>query len=857
MSANKIDGNVMADQKQLKMSLNTPLMRQYLEVKKRYKKEVLFFRMGDFYEMFLDDAIYTAEVLNIVLSKRGDNIPMCGIPHHSWSKYVHKILEKGRNIAICEQLEDPQEVSGRIIKRDVIRILTPGSIFEEELIDQNIQSRIASLYLLEKNESDQKNIYSLAVGEISTGDLILDRCNYSEIENKISFCNIKEMILPGKEISIDIQNIPCQLRYYNLGRSFIEKKIMDVFQISNLSVMELKEAEMNALYFLFHYIEEIAPRTKIEWQKPIREYKKSKMILDGSAIKMLEILKNQEGDQEGSLISILDHTKTVAGRRYLSGLLTSPLKDVVTIQSLYDTVDFFLEEKELRYSFQRELKGIKDIIRILHHLHNSPKMHHLNGLYYSLKAIQNIKKCLNQFKKPLPQKLLMDWEEIPLKMNPLDILEDILYLEKLPSFLDERRCIRFGYSEKLDEAFRLSESAHEILAEFEANEKEKYNLSSLKIRHSRTIGYFIEISKIMASKAPKHYVKRQTLTNAERFTMKELTELEDRILNAKEKIIAMQKSIVDQLVKDILLYTKELRKWTSMVSFLDVMISFAEVAFQNNYVRPQIEEGDELILKSSRHPVVEALFKEEVFISNDVHLNSTNRHLAILTGPNMSGKSTFVRQVGLIQIMAQAGSFIPAESAHLTIVDRIFTRIGAYDRLFKGESTFYVEMLECARIFENYTVNSLILLDEVGRGTSTFDGVSIARAIIEYLNTNKKGKVKTLFATHFTELADIIEPENGIVGLTVEVIEEDEQVVFLRKITDGIADKSYGIYVAELAGLPKEIVLRASELLGKLESSSLWKAVHPQKSSSFKKQGKYRKSTVGSIPEQLTIFKDD
>ena len=825
---------------------DTPMMRQFLSIKEKYPNEILFFRMGDFYEMFLDDAVYASRVLDIALTKRGDDVPMCGIPHHSWQNYVLKILQSGKNIAICEQVEDPKKVQNRIVRREVVRILTPGTIFEEELINKS-HTLLASVF-----PYDEESM-SLVLCDLSTRELWLDFTKNEELGGHLTSRFVTEVLIT-KDVKSIFQNydlnytkgFQLQMRDYHYTEVDVEKHLKNAFNFINsaisLASLELSIAEITNLYRIFSYIEETAPCLNIKWQYPKKLYTQKNMQLDDTALLTLEILKDQEGNETASLFSILNKTQTSGGKRMLREMLLTPSLNKQEIEERYSLVDFFISQNALRQNIIRYLREIKDSMRILNYLAHTPKVYHLGSLLQTLQALQKIKNLFEQNNATdqvlhpiLKKEWLNNKGEFPHEEFPHEVLkrlETTLFTQDLPPLLDERRFVKEGFSEELDQLFHLAGSAHKVMSDFEKKEQAKWGISTLKIRYSRMIGYYIEISKGLASKAPEHYKRRQTLTNAERFTLDDLIELESKILNAKEKVIVKQKEIFDELITYILSQTDIIIKWAYKVYFLDVIISLTEVAIKNKYVRPTIREDGELILKNSRHPVVESLFKEEIFVSNDAHLNQTKRHLAILTGPNMSGKSTYIRQIGLIQIMAQIGSFVPASQAELSLVDRIFTRIGAYDRLFRGESTFFVEMLECAKIFRNYTKDSLILLDEVGRGTSTFDGVSIARSMLEYLNhsfsnQDKESRAKTLFATHFTELADLINQEKGIIGLTVGVVEENNQITFLRKIKEGVASKSYGIYVANLAGVPVEIIARAQQVLEGLEKKDIWESSQP------------------------------
>ena len=832
------------------IAFHTPMMKQYLLIKKSHPNEILFFRMGDFYEMFLEDALYASRILDIALTKKGDNIPMCGIPHHSWQNYVLKVIRSGKNVAICEQIEDPKEVKDRIIHREVTRILTPGSVFEEELLEQTSHSLLGSLHPIDDTE------ISVVLADLSTGEIKLEIASQNGIEDFLLARGINEVLCNEKLYEkINIQGLAFQKRDYDLTHKNINQTLLKYFKINDPDILELSKTEVYNLCSLFHYIEEIANRLSIKWQKPIKEYQKKKMILDDIALKTLEILKDQEQGEKASLLGVLNHTKTSGGKRLLKDILIAPSLGQREIEKKYDVVSFFIENSDIKDQVGNSLREVKDISRITNHLNYSPKVYHLGGLFQSLQSIRKLISIFRGYEKNLPELLRVSWLEPEFPEKLLNILEETLFLEELPPLLDERRFVKAGFSQELDDMFFLSESTHKILAEFEKKERSRWNINTLKIRYNKVIGYYIEVSKGLTGKAPSHYLRRQTLVNGERFTTQELDELESKILNAKENIVQKQKEIFDRLTAEVLNNVDSLRRWAYAVSYLDTLFSFAESAISNNYVRPEINIHGELKLKQSRHPVVENLFKEESFVPNDVHLNHDNRHLAILTGPNMSGKSTYIRQVGLIQIMAQSGSFVPASQAEIPLVDRIFTRIGAYDRLSKGESTFYVEMSECAKIFQHYTKDSLILLDEVGRGTSTFDGVSIARAMLESLNSQRDKKPKILFATHFAELSEMIDPNNGIFGLTVQVMEEKDKIIFLRKIIEGVTSKSYGIYVAKLASVPNEVIRRAEELVNSLEQKSFWKSM----SERIQKEGAKEKVTEADskVPFKKNLFSQE
>lgn len=880
----------MVDAKETKFSLqfmstsdqdantSTPMMQQYLQIKKQYKNEILFFRMGDFYEMFLDDAIYASKVLDIALTKRRDNIPMCGVPYHAMHNYVHQILLSGKNIAVCDQVEDPSTVSGRIVKREVTRVLTPGSIFEEELLERQETRKLAALV-------EHKKQFVVAVADIADGEIFLSEQSKESLGGYLHSHFVKEIIFGdnNKNLLAQAEDFLQAERLYRRQYPISQKEeaLKKMFATQNLSILEISETEKEALYMLYGYVQEIAPRLKIRWKNPHRQEQSQMMMLDETALRTLEILQDTGGKAKNSLAGILNFTQTAAGKRYLSRSLCMPLLNEKEIEKRYDIVDLFLRQKNPASNLVQSLKACSDIERLLSSLENRPQVRHLGQLSQTLLEAQKISEQLAALDSSQETVLSLQttWQSSLQKLSALrKNLQEALLPQDLPPLLDERRFVRSGYSAPLDELMRLNSSAQDVLHALEEKERKRLEVTTLRIKYNHVLGYFIEISKGAAHKAPPEYNRRQTLVGSERFTTQELKEVENKLLHAKEQVIDIQRGIFLSLVNDCLENTHSLRELAENLAALDMLLSFAQAASLYRYTRPRWNASGDFILQNARHPVIEVLFREEIFVPNDIHLNQSSRHLAILTGPNMSGKSTFIRQIGLIQIMAQAGCYVSAEAANLSICDRIFTRIGAYDRLAKGESTFYVEMSECAAIFRHYTPRSLILLDEVGRGTSTFDGISIARAMIEFFNSEPSSgidssitspkenlqknsepyvqksrqnqKPKVLFATHYAELAEMISPDQGIIGLTVSVLEEKDKVIFLRKIVEGKADKSYGIYVANMAGLPAKIIMRAEYLLQELQEDALWKT----EPTIEKNNGKEKNSRSPSDSSQNLLF---
>jgi len=831
-------------------NLDTPMMRQYLEIKKQYPDDILFFRMGDFYEMFLEDAVYASRVLDIALTRRQDKVPMCGVPHHAMSQYVHPILEQGRRIAICDQLENPAEAQGRIVRRGVTRILTPGSLFEESLIDGKDSRRLCAV-------SQTKTFLQLAIIEVATGQIWFERKDADTLGEAATAFNIREWVvsesdtLTGRFDSAQRPDITVQTRRYPIAdTAFQERVLKDALQSRNLAVWELDGDEKRTLTLALAYLREISPLLKLNWSSPVREYRRKVLILDEATLKTLEILQSADGKLNPSLMGLFAHCHSAAGSRLLSNWLARPAAELTEIDARHDAVEILSKHNSYRQLIAAELARIADLERVLTGLSNNPTVRHLGQVRETLGAIERLQKIINDNRMaPLLQSGWQDLQDFPHTLQKL-LTESILH-DALPPLLDSRRFVNVGYMPLLDEFIELSENAVRHLTEYEENEKVKHGITTLKVRHNNVLGYFIEISKGQMAKAPEGYQRRQTLTTGERYTTHALKELENKILSAADEVLRIQRGIFEDLRSQILGAAEILQAWAERLARLDVLLAFAHTAVIHRHVRPTMHAGKKLSAEALRHPVIEAYFKSEMFIPNDVLLDNNSVHLAIITGPNMAGKSTYIRQIGIMQIMAQVGAFVAAQSATLPIVDRIFTRIGAHDRLSHGESTFFVEMAECARIFRNYTADSLILLDEVGRGTSTYDGISIAQAMIESLNDTSKGRPKTLFATHYSELAHLISKARGIQGLTVSVLEKDGHIVFMRKIVEGVAEKSFGIHVAEMAGMPKHVTERAAQILKDLEKKS---GVIMPTTGTVKSDARQNRNPSPATEEQRNLF---
>jgi DNA mismatch repair protein MutS len=798
-----------------KEPLNTPMMKQYLELKSQYPDTILLFRMGDFYELFLDDAKIAAPIMDVALTSRQNSIPMAGVPYHSAEIYISRLLQAGKKVAIAEQISDPQ--NPRLMKRKIVRIITPGTIIEENLL-KNVESH----YLMAISDLNfNTEELGIAFVDISTGEFFT--YYLKENESSLSLLDLyysylpDEIIIPShleQWIKEKLQNIKIILSLLETWKSSIEegkRKLENYYNIKIQSLTKDKEfnATLGAISLILHYLEKNFPDQKIDLEIPkFINIDKDYLILDEKTIKNLNLFD----PKETSLYNLF-YPITPKGKRLLKEFILHPLKDLEEIQRRLDIVEFFFHNDQYRIEIRSILNHISDLDRILTRMqYNKANPKDFRNIIQTIEAFEKLQNYLQNINCGITLK-------IDLSLIQLKERLDKSIVENPPAILGNQPFLKKGIDEDYDNAFLAKEKGTDWILQFEKKEKEKTNLSSLRVKYNKITGYYIEISKVQAKNAPKDYERKQTLINYERFTNKELKEIERKILLADEIISEIEKKYFEEFIQLVLKHKNEIKKILYDIALLDVLVDFAEVSKQNHYCRPIWNQNKELYLKSSRHPVVEKfLSKEKDFIPNDVYLNTKDRSLAIITGPNMAGKSTYIRQVALIQILAQMGCFVPAEKANLSIVDRIFTRVGASDDLARGESTFFVEMSETALILNHFTEDSLIIMDEVGRGTSTYDGLSIAWAVIEYLT--EKVKPKTLFATHYHELTALAERE-GIFNLTMEVIEDKGEVIFLHKIKEGFADKSYGIHVAKLAGIPKKVIYRAQSLLEEFESRSI------------------------------------
>ena len=804
----------------------TPLMTQFHKVKNEHPDTILLFRVGDFFETFEDDAVTASKVLGITLTKRANgkasSVPLAGFPHHSIDTYLPKLVKAGYRVAVCEQVENPKFAKG-IVKREVVEVVTPGVVYSDKLLDHKRNNYLASIYF-------EKDFVGISYCDISTGEFFTFETSAIKVREQIEIINPAELLVPKKQkidilpvvekldINIKVTNIDDWIFNDEYAKDLMKEQFktqtLKGFGIENLSAGIISAGS------ILHYLKEtqksnLGHLTKISLYNP-SEY----MYLDISTKRNLEILFTmQEGSKEGSLLSVLDKTKTSMGARLLKKWINAPLRNKAQIDKRLESVENFVQNKTLRNNLQNEFREIGDLERLISKVCTSrANPRELVYLKNSIRKIPLIKQLLDQSNSEILNiinKKLHDLSEIFEKV-------ELAIVDEPPIAIGDGGIIRSGYNEELDELRDLSLNAKSWIANMQKEERERSNIPSLKVSYNRVFGYYIEITHAHRDKIPDNYIRKQTLVSSERYITPELKEYEDKILNAEEHIATLEHQLFNEIRLVVANEAKKIQENAQLIGMLDCYLSFAEVAQEYNYVKPQIDESDRIKITQGRHPVVERILPPgEKFTANDYALNNSDTQIIILTGPNMAGKSVYLRQIGLIVLLAQIGSYVPAETASIGIVDRIYTRVGASDNISAGESTFLVEMQEAANILNNATNQSLILLDELGRGTSTFDGMSIAWAITEYLHENPTVKPKTLFATHYHELNEMSSIFDRIKNFKVEVREYDDKVIFLHKVSSGGADHSYGIQVAQMAGLPKFVTSRAKEILLNLEDKEL------------------------------------
>ncbi len=810
----------------------SPMMQSYLATKEQYKDCILFYRLGDFYEMFFDDAIVASRELEITLTGKACGIeekaPMCGVPHHAVEIYMSRLIAKGYKVAICEQLEDPKKTKG-IVKRDVIRVVTPGTVIENNMLEEKKNNYIMSIV--------KKGIYyGIAICDISTGDFYatqikLPENNFEKLLDEYARYAPAELVVNNamgnseKELNImkDRNNTFVTVRddeiFSNDGKILLNLyTIVDGFdkEKDNFEGEELIVASINGLINYFTETQKV----KLEHINKIQVYEVKKyMALDINARRSLELTERmRDKSKKGTLIWVLDKTSTSMGGRLLRRWVNDPLLDSNEINERLDAVSELKDNMMLRGDITEILKKVYDIERLAGKIsYGNANARDMISLKNSLSNLPNLKQILATTNSNMLQKLYGKLDEL---QDIRDLIERAI-VDEPPISVKEGGIIKKGYNELIDEYRSASTEGKNWIVALEAKEKERTGIKNLKVGYTKVFGYYIEITRSFLNQVPEDYIRKQTLTGAERFITDELKSIEDKILGSQEKVVALEYDEFTNVRNEIAKNIERLQSSANSISNIDVLTSLAIVAEDNNYVRPEVNDGDVIDIKNGRHPVVEKMLDSGSFVDNDTYLDCDQTRVAIITGPNMAGKSTYMRQVAIITLMAQIGSFVPATEATIGIVDKIFTRVGASDDLSSGQSTFMVEMNEVANILKDATPKSLVILDEIGRGTSTYDGLSIAWAVAEYIANKEKIGCKTLFATHYHELLELEEKVEGIKNYQVEVKEKGEDVIFLRKIIQGGTDESYGIHVAKLAGVPNPVVSKANKILRSLEKGGV------------------------------------
>ena len=820
----------------------SPMMQHYMEKKEEYKDCILFYRLGDFYEMFFDDAITASRELEITLTGRAcgleERAPMCGVPFHAAEMYIAKLISKGYKVAICEQLEDPKTAKG-IVKRDVIRVVTPGTVIESNLLDEKKNNFIMSIV--------KKGLFfGIAVCDVSTGDFlatqITEENNFEKlldeiarfmpaeiVANKMMYESEKEIARIKDRINVCISNV--EEDSFSEETDFLER--MYTFKNETGSGLKDNLFAIAAINGLTSYLN-ATQKIKLDHINTIQLYKTTKyMALDVNARRNLELTdRMRDKSKKGTLLWVLDKTATSMGGRMLRRWINDPLVDVKEINERLEAVKELKENMILRGDILETLNRVYDIERLAGRIsYGNANARDLISLKSSLSKLPELKTELSQTNSKMLKKLYSDLDELK---DVTELIEKSI-VDEPPITIKEGGIIKTGYSEEIDECKRAAIEGKSWLVNIEAKEKEQTGIKNLKVGYTKVFGYYIEVTKSFLKQVPTdRYIRKQTLTGAERFITEELKSIEDKVLGAEERIVTLEYDEFVKIRTKISSQIERIQKSSTVVAIVDVLNDFANIAEDYEYCMPKVDEEDEILIKDGRHPVIERMIDNGSFVENDTYLNRRDDRLSIITGPNMAGKSTYMRQVALITLMAQIGCFVPASSAKIGVVDKIFTRVGASDDLSMGQSTFMVEMSEVANILKNATKNSLVILDEIGRGTSTYDGLAIAWAVAEYIaDTNNIG-CKTLFATHYHELTSLEEKLEGVKNYQIAVKEKGEDVIFLRKIIPGGTDESYGIHVAKLAGAPKKMLTRANEILKTLEKKV--KIKEKQEEKEMKKQ---------------------
>lgn len=832
----------------------TPMMQQYLNTKEEYPDCILFYRLGDFYEMFFDDAIKASRELEITLTGKdcglSERAPMCGVPFHSASVYIAKLIERGYKVAICEQVEDPKTAKG-IVKREVIRVVTPGTVVDEELLDERTNNYLAVLY-------GKDSEYGFAVSDISTGELYTTQFKGDDDAlSEIARYEPKEILLNGDaakkiggQIELRFHVVPDECTDEFFENDYYESKILARFAKQSLEEVGLKNKQyaVYAVGAMITYLEH-TQKQSLTYLDTITAYELNQyMDLDINTRRNLEITETmRDKTKRGSLLWVLDYTETSMGARLLKQWIEKPLINPLEINKRLYSVKELCDNIMLRDELTEILGGMRDISRIISRVSlGTVTPRDFAALRATLLNLPELEYRLSGVKSPMLSEMKKDF----------DLLEDVADLlsrgisDEPPALLRDGNVIKEGFSEEIDKLRIAMRDGKSWLASVENEEKEKTGISKLKVGYNKVFGYYIEVTKSFIKDVPDYYIRKQTLANCERYITPKLKEIENTILGASERILSLESHVFEEIRAAVAKEIERLKRAAEIIAKTDVLLSLACAAAKNNFTMPEITDNGKIEIKDGRHPVVERMQKNSMFVPNDTVLNTDDDRMLIITGPNMAGKSTYMRQVAVITLMAQIGSFVPASSARIGIVDKIFTRVGASDDIASGQSTFMLEMNEVSHILRNATANSLIILDEIGRGTSTFDGLSIAWAVVEYIHNKRKIGAKTLFATHYHELTDLENELEGVKNYRVAVKKRGDDITFLRKIVRGGADDSYGIEVAALAGVPKEVIGSAKKILQKIEKDELTVGTSAKEAEEPNQIG-FENLTAGEIAEEL------
>ena len=805
----------------------TPMMKQYMQTKEEYKDCILFYRLGDFYEMFFDDALTASKELEITLTGKNcgleERAPMCGIPYHAVDSYLNRLVSKGYKVAICEQVEDPKTAKG-IVKREVIRVVTPGTNLDTQGLDETKNNYIMCIvYMADR--------YGLSVADVTTGEYLV-----TELDSQTKLMDELYKFMPSEIVcneafymsGLDLDDLKNRLHMaiYSLEAWYFDdalcrETLQEHFKVASLEGIGLSDYEcgMIASGALLKYLEETQKNSLSHMSRLTRYATGNYMVLDSATRRNLELVETlREKQKRGSLLWVLDKTKTAMGARTLRKYVEQPLIDKKSIVKRLDAVAELKDNAICREEIREYLNPVYDLERLVGKItYQSANPRDLIAFQSSLSMLPSVKCILKDMESDL-------LKEIYEELDPLEELCDLVgraIQEEPPLSMKEGGIIKDGYNEEVDRLRKAKSEGKNWLADLETKEREKTGIKNLRIRYNKVFGYYLEVTNSFKDLVPDYYTRKQTLANAERYIIPELKELEDTILGAEDKLCALEYELYCEVRNTIAAELTRIQRTAKAVAKLDVIASLALVAERNNYVRPKINEKGVIDIRDGRHPVVEKMIPNDMFIANDTYLDDKKQRISIITGPNMAGKSTYMRQAALIVLMAQLGSFVPASSANIGLVDRIFTRVGASDDLASGQSTFMVEMNEVANILRNATSKSLLILDEIGRGTSTFDGLSIAWAVVEYISNSKLLGAKTLFATHYHELTELEGKISNVNNYCIAVKEKGDDIVFLRKIVKGGADKSYGIQVAKLAGVPDPVINRAKEIVEELVTADI------------------------------------